>query len=65
LETVDGEEVSNKEVKAELQQIVDEEDKTDPMSDQELADALEEKGKITRKEWRNNLTLWWDKEIPV
>ncbi len=50
LETVDGEEVSNKEVKAELQRIVDNEDKTDPMSDQELADALEEKGfKIARR----------------
>jgi RNA polymerase sigma-54 factor len=50
LETVDGEEVSNKEVKAELQRIVNEEDKTDPMSDQELADALEEKGfKIARR----------------
>ncbi|PSQ92442.1 MAG: RNA polymerase sigma-54 factor, partial [Bacteroidetes bacterium QH_2_63_10] len=50
LETVDGEEVSNKEVKAELQRIVDAEDKTDPMSDQNLADALEEKGfKIARR----------------
>lgn len=28
-------------------------------------DRLEEQGKITRKEWRSNLTLWWDKEIPV
>ena len=50
LETVDGEEVSNKEVKAELQRIVDAEDKTDPMSDQDLADKLEEKGfKIARR----------------
>jgi len=50
LETTDGEEVSNKEVKAKLQRIVDDEDKTDPMSDQELADALEEKGfKIARR----------------
>jgi len=50
LETTDGEEVSNKEVKAELQRIVDDEDKTDPMSDQALADALEEKGfKIARR----------------
>ncbi|WP_022834901.1 RNA polymerase factor sigma-54 [Salisaeta longa] len=50
LETVDGEEVSNKEVKAILQDIVDHEDKTDPMSDQSLADALEEKGfKIARR----------------
>ena len=50
LETVDGEEVSNKEVKAELQRIVDDEDKTDPLSDQKLADKLEEKGfKIARR----------------
>ncbi len=50
LETVDGEEVSNKEVKAILQDIVDNEDKTNPMSDQKLADALEEKGfKIARR----------------
>lgn len=50
LETVDGEEVSNKEVKAVLQQIVDNEDKTDPLSDQKLADRLEEKGfKIARR----------------
>ncbi len=50
LETVDGEEVSNKEVKAELQRIVDNEDKTDPLSDQKLSDKLEEKGfKIARR----------------
>ena len=50
LETLNGEEVSNKEVKAELQRIVDAEDKTDPMSDQDIADALEEKGfKIARR----------------
>jgi len=50
LETVDGDEVSNKEVKAELQRIVDAEDKTDPMSDSDLADKLEEKGfKIARR----------------
>ncbi len=50
LETVDGEEVSNKEVKAILAQIVDNEDKTDPMSDQALADKLEERGfKIARR----------------
>ena len=50
LETVDGEEVSNKEVKAILQDIVDNEDKTKPLSDQKLADRLEEKGfKIARR----------------
>jgi RNA polymerase sigma-54 factor len=50
LATTDGDEVSNKEVKAILQQIVDAEDKTNPMSDQKLADALEERGfKIARR----------------
>jgi RNA polymerase sigma-54 factor len=61
LETTDEEEVSNKEVKAELQRIVDAEDKTDPMSDQELADALEEKGfKIARRtvsKYRKQLSI--------
>jgi RNA polymerase sigma-54 factor len=61
LETTDGEEVSNKEVKAELQRIVDDEDKTDPMSDQALADALEEKGfKIARRtvsKYRKQLSI--------
>ena len=50
LETTSGEEVSNKEVKAILQDIVDNEDKSSPMSDQKLADALEERGfKIARR----------------
>ncbi|WP_412069041.1 RNA polymerase factor sigma-54 [Rubrivirga sp. IMCC43871] len=40
----DGEEVSNKEVKALLEQIVEAEDKTKPWSDQKLADLLAEKG---------------------
>ena len=61
LETVDGEEVSNKEVKAILQQIVDAEDKTNPMSDQKLADALEARGfKIARRtvsKYRDQLSI--------
>jgi RNA polymerase sigma-54 factor len=61
LETVDGEEVSNKEVKAILQRIVDNEDKSNPMSDQKLADALEEKGfKIARRtvsKYRKQLSI--------
>lgn len=40
----DGEEVSNKEVKAILERIVSEEDKTKPHSDQTLADLLAEEG---------------------
>lgn len=44
IETDSGEEVSNKEVKAELERIIAEEDKTKPWSDQKLADLLAEKG---------------------
>ena len=40
----DGEEVSNKEVKALLERIVAEEDKAHPWSDQKLADLLKEEG---------------------
>ncbi|MEM0963958.1 MAG: RNA polymerase factor sigma-54 [Bacteroidota bacterium] len=40
----DGEEVSNKEVKALLERVVSEEDKTKPWSDQKLADLLKEEG---------------------
>ena len=61
LETVDGDEVSNKEVKAILQDIVDSEDKTKPLSDQKLADKLEEKGfKIARRtvsKYRKQLSI--------
>lgn len=28
-------------------------------------DSLYDEGKVSRKNWRNNLTLWWDKEIPI
>ena len=44
IETDSGEEVSNKEVKAELERIIADEDKTKPHSDQKLADLLAEKG---------------------
>ena len=40
----DGEEVSNKEVKALLERIVAKEDKTHPWSDQKLADLLKDEG---------------------
>ena len=42
--TEDGDEVSNKEVKAELERIIAAEDKTKPLSDQKLADLLAEVG---------------------
>lgn len=44
LETEDGEEVSNREVKNILQNLVENEDKRKPLSDQALAEALKEKG---------------------
>jgi RNA polymerase sigma-54 factor len=45
-----GEEISNKEVKSLLQDIVNNEDKTSPLSDQKLADELAERGfKIARR----------------
>ncbi|PSQ80369.1 MAG: hypothetical protein BRD46_04360, partial [Bacteroidetes bacterium QS_8_68_15] len=61
LETESGEEVSNKEVKAILQQIVDEEDKTNPLSDSKLADTLSDRGfKIARRtvsKYRKQLSI--------
>ncbi len=44
METESGEEVSNREVKNALQDIIDNEDKRNPLSDQNLAEKLNEKG---------------------
>jgi RNA polymerase sigma-54 factor len=44
LSTDSGEDVSNKEVKAIIEGIISEEDKQKPLSDQKIADLLEEKG---------------------
>ena len=50
LQTEDGEDVSNREVKNYLQQIIDNEDKQKPLSDQALTDLLKEKGyKVARR----------------
>ncbi len=50
METESGEEVSNREVKNALQEIIDGEDKRSPLSDQSLADKLNEKGyKVARR----------------
>src|SRR5690625_3365886 len=50
LETESGEEVSSREVKKLLQNIVDNEDKEKPFSDQVLTDKLREKGfKVARR----------------
>lgn len=44
LSTDSGEEISNKEVKAIIEGIVEDEDKTKPLSDQKIADRLEDRG---------------------
>jgi RNA polymerase sigma-54 factor len=50
LETESGEEVSSREVKNIVQDIVDNEDKSKPLSDQAIADMLKEKGfKVARR----------------
>lgn len=50
LETESGEEVSNREVKNSLQDIIDNEDKRNPLSDQHLAEKLNELGyKVARR----------------
>ncbi len=50
LATESGEEVSNKEVKAIIESIIANEDKTKPLSDQRIAKMLEERGfKIARR----------------
>src|SRR5699024_8512332 len=50
LETADGEEVSSREVKNVVQQIVDNENKQKPLSDQAIANLLKEEGyKVARR----------------
>lgn len=50
LETESGEEVSNREVKNILQNLIDNENKRSPLSDQELADQLNDQGyKVARR----------------
>jgi RNA polymerase sigma-54 factor len=44
LTTDSGEDISNKEVKAIIEGIIDKEDKTKPLSDQKIADMLEDRG---------------------
>lgn len=61
LETESGEEVSSREVKNVLQEIIDQEDKHKPYSDQALTDMLKEKGyKVARRtvsKYREQLQL--------
>jgi len=50
LQTEDGDDVSNREVKNDLREIIDDEDKQNPLSDQALTDLLKEKGyKVARR----------------
>lgn len=50
LKTKDGKEVSSREVKARVQEIVANEDKQNPLSDQSIADLLQEEGyKVARR----------------
>ena len=61
LETESGDEISNKEVKAIIEGIVGQEDKKKPLSDQKIADRLEERGfKIARRtvtKYREQLSI--------
>jgi len=61
LETESGEEISNKEVRAIIEGIVANEDKSKPLSDQKIADKLEERGfKIARRtvtKYREQLSI--------
>jgi RNA polymerase sigma-54 factor len=61
LSTQDGEEVSTREVKKILQDLIGDEDKRNPLSDQELAEHLREKGyNIARRtvaKYREQLNL--------
>ncbi len=50
MQTTDGEDVSSKELKSILQELVDEEDKKKPLTDDKLSEHLEKKGyKIARR----------------
>jgi len=50
MQTTEGEDVSSRELKAILQELVDEEDKKKPLTDDKLSELLEEKGyKIARR----------------
>ncbi len=61
LTTDSGEEVSNKEVKAIIESIIEKEDKTKPLSDQKIADLLEDQGfQIARRtvtKYREQLSI--------
>lgn len=50
LTTESGEEISNREIQQEIQRIVEQEDKNQPLSDQEIMERLSEKGyKVARR----------------
>ena len=61
LATESGEEVSSREVKNELKEIIDNEDKQKPLSDQALTDMLKKRGyKVARRtvsKYRENMQI--------
>ncbi|NUO18672.1 RNA polymerase factor sigma-54 [bacterium] len=61
METSDGEEISTKVIKSRLQEIIDAEDKGDPLSDQAIAEMLAEEGfpiaRRTVQKYREQLSI--------
>ncbi len=61
METSDGEEISTKVIKSRLQEIIDAEDKSDPLSDQSIAELLAEEGfpiaRRTVQKYREQLSV--------
>jgi RNA polymerase sigma-54 factor len=61
METSDGEEISTKVIKSRLQEIIEAEDKSDPFSDQAIAEMLEKEGfpiaRRTVQKYREQLAI--------
>jgi len=61
METSDGEEISTKVIKSRLQEIIDAEDKGDPLSDQSIAEMLADEGfpiaRRTVQKYREQLSI--------
>jgi RNA polymerase sigma-54 factor len=61
METSDGEEISTKVIKSRLQEIIDAENKSDPLSDQAIAEMLADEGfpiaRRTVQKYREQLSI--------
>ncbi len=61
METSDGEEISTKVIKSRLQEIIEAEDKSDPLSDQAIAEMLADEGfpiaRRTVQKYREQLSI--------